>query len=424
LPLEKTALSVGVWQNFELVDERLVAAITSPAIRTDATELVRLALFALADLRKLDDTLYGRFVASRTSTQAPDEVAAGLRTVWADTFHALEHLLAHVRSLTKNARAPSAPATGGDDFDFGDFAPAAEEEPSFDLEVGDIGSLVEGLDDQPKLESETKRWQEALEKLGGIQYGLSSQYRDSTERLEVAMQAGQLGTVLGLLDDTTSAANEGIHALVAAVYEAFLPEVDRAGIVPEYLTTLARALRVRRGIAQLAAALAPHNESLQSEDSIGHEIALEVIRDLVTSFVSSDVWRAMRAADRWELAQFDEQLREQPIKQARLTAEGLAKYLESLGAINQREVLVRHDQKIIDDLRETVTSARELMELSPTTTHEILLKACRTSLELRGRNPMLDALLDQNAKINADTSSPTQNSALVKRLEDVVATAG
>lgn len=404
------------------MDERLSAAIASPAIRADAEELVRLALLALADLRKLDDTLYGRFVASKTSTLKPDELAAGLRTVWGDTFHALEHLLAHTRSLTKNARAPSAPVTGGDDFDFSDFAPPEEE--SFDLEVGDIGSLVEGLDDQPKRESETKRWQEALEKLGGIQYGLSSQYRDANERLEVAMQAGQLGTVLGLLDDTTSSANEGIHALVSVVYEAFLPEVDRAGIVPEYLTTLARALRVRRGIAQLAAALAPHNESLQSEDSIGHEIALEVIRDLVSSFVASDVWRAMRAADRWELAQFDEQLREQPIRVARLTAEGLAKYLESLGAINQREVLVRHDQRIIDDLRETITSARELMDLSPTTTHEILLKACRSSLELRGRNPMLDALLEQNAKISSDTSSPTQNPALVKRLEDVVATAG
>lgn len=405
------------------MDPRLEAAIASPAIRTDATELVRLALFALADLRKLDDTLYGRFVASRTSTLAPDQIAAGLRTVWGDTFHALEHLLAHCRTLTKNQRAPSQPAAGADDFDFGDFAPA-EEEPSFDLEVGDIGSLVEGLDDQPKLESEAKRWQQTLEKLGGIQYGLSSQYRDANERLEVAIQAGQHATVLGLLDDTTSSANEGIHAIVAAVYEAFLPDVDRAGIVPEYLTTLARALRVRRGISQLSAALAPHNQALQSEDSIGHETALDAIRDLVKSFVASDVWRAMRAADRWELAQFDEQLREQPVKIARLTAEGLVKYLESLGAINQREVLVRHDQRIIDDLRETITSARELMDLSPTTTHEILLKACRSSLELRGRNPMLDALLDQNAQISSDTSSPSQNPALVKRLEDVVSTAG
>jgi hypothetical protein len=422
LPLEKTALSVGVWQNFELVDERLVAAIQSPAIRTDATELVRLALFALADLRKLDDTLYGRFVASRQSTLAPAEVAAGLRTVWGDTFHALEHLLAHCRSLTKNQRAPSQPAAGADDIDFGDFT--AAEEPSFDLGLGDIGSLVEGLDHQPQRESETKRWQEALEKISGIQYGLSSQYRDANERLEVAMNAGQHANVLGLLDDTTSSANEGLHALVAAVYEAFLPEVDRSGLVPEYLTTLARALRVRRGISQLSAALAPHNEALQSEDSIGHETALDAIRDLVRSFVASDVWRAMRAADRWELAQFDEQLREQPIRLARLTAEGLVKYLESLGAINQREVLVRHDQRIIDDLRETITSARELMDLSPTTTHEILLKACKSSLELRGRNPMLDALLEQNAKISSDTSSPSQNPALVKRLEDVVATAG
>jgi len=404
------------------VDEKLSGAIASQAVRNDATELVRLALFALADLRKLDDTLYGRFLASRQTKQAPEQLAASLRVVWSDTFQSLEYLLAHCRQLTKNNRAPSQPAAGADDFDFGDFAPA--EEPSFDLEAGDIGELVAGLDDTEAPKSEAKRWTGALEKIAGIEYGLSSQYRDANDRLEVAMHAGQLGSVLGLLDDMTSSANEGIHALVTEVYEAFLPDVDRTSIVPEYLTTLKRALRVRRGIAKLAAELEPHNKQLQGDRVSFHRPALVAVRDAVHAFVESDVWRAMRAADRWEIQQFDMQLQEQALGAARLTAEGLVKYLESLGAINQREVLVRHDLRIIDELRDTMTSARELMDLSPTTTHELLLKACRSSLELRGRNPGLDQLLDQNASISAETSTPSQNAALVKRLEDVVAAAG
>jgi len=170
------------------VDQKLLAAIASPAIRTDATELVRLALFALADLRKLDDTLYGRFVASRQTKQAPEELAASLRVVWSDTFQSLEYLLAHCRTLTKNQRAPSQPAAGADDFDFGDFG--AVEEESFDLEAGDIGELVAGLDDTEAPKSEAKRWTGALEKIAGIEDGLSSQYRDANDRLEVNTLGG------------------------------------------------------------------------------------------------------------------------------------------------------------------------------------------------------------------------------------------
>jgi hypothetical protein len=197
---------------------------------------------------------------------------------------------------------------------------------------------------------------------------------------------------------------------------------DPETVVPEYLTTLKRALKVRRGIADLAVALQPHNDVLLSPNPFGHTEALVALREVLHEFVSSDVWRAMRAADRWEMAQFDQQLAEQPLAAARLTADGLVKYLESLGAINQREVLVQHDQRVIDDLREAITNARALIDLSPTTTHELLLKACQTSLALRGRRAALDPLLDQNAQLGM--TSPSQNEALIKRLEDVVAAAG
>ncbi len=405
------------------MDDRLPRAIATPAIRNEACELVGLSLSALSDLRKLDDSLYGRFVTSRATKQQPAQIAEGLRAVWADTFTTLEHLLEYSRKLTAS-RQPAAetPPPAVDDLDFGDFEPV--EEKSFDLEASDIGELVAGLDETTARKNETERWTSALEQIAAIQYGLDSQYRDAMERLGVALEAGELTSVLGLLDDTTSSSNEAIHALVSAVYAAFVPDADRATVVPEYLTTLKRALKVRRGIAQLAATLQPHNDVLQGSDQHRHAGALAAIRDAVHAYVTSDVWRTMRAADRWELEQFDQQLREQPIAAARLTAEGLVKYLESLGAINQREVLLQHDQRILDDLREAITNARALIDLSPTTTHDLLIKACQTSLELRGRRPALEPLLDQNAQLAAGTSSPSQNEALIKRLEDVIAAAG
>jgi hypothetical protein len=398
------------------VDPRLSSAIASPAIRDAACELVRLAHVALGDLRKLDDSLYSRFVASREQQQQPAEVAEGLRTVWDETFGSLDHLLAYTAKLTASQKAKAEAPPPTDELDFG-FEPA--EEKSFELELGDIGELVDGLDPQ---QDESARWARALEIISGIEYGLDSQYRDAMERLEVALAAGEVTSVLGLLDETTSSTNEAIHALVSAVFTAFVSDADTANVVPEYLTTLKRALKVRHGIAQLSATLHPHNDVLQGTDTARHTDALTAIREELHDFVSSDIWRAMRAADRWELAQFDQQLQEKPLSAARLTAEGLVKYLESLGAINQREVLVQHDERVLEELREVITNARALNDLSPSTTHELLIKACQTSLELRGRRPTLDPLLDQNAQLGAST--PAQNEALIKRLEDVIAAAG
>ncbi|MGE5180475.1 MAG: hypothetical protein ACM31C_00350, partial [Acidobacteriota bacterium] len=315
-----------------------------------------LSLSALSDLRKLDDSLYGRFVTSRATKQQPAQIAEGLRTVWTETFTTLEHLLAYARKITAARQPepePAAPAV--DDLDFGDFEPKEEE--SFDLEASDIGELVAGLDDTTTRANENERWTKALGEISAIEYALEQQYKEARERLDVALAAGEVTSVLGLLDDTTSSSNEAIHALVSAVYAAFVPDTDRGTVVPEYLMTLKRALKVRRGIAQLAQALQPHNEVLQGPEARRHLDALTAIREAVHGYVTSDVWRAMRAADRWELEQFDLALRDEPLTAARLTAEGLVKYLESLGAINQREVLLQHDQHVLDELRETITNA-------------------------------------------------------------------
>ncbi len=374
---------------------------------------------ALADLRKLDDSLYSRFVASREHKQQPAEVTEGLRTVWDETFGSLDHLLAYCAKLTASQKAKAEAAPPPDELDFGELEPV-EEEKAFELELGDISGLVAAFDDPEQ--DESARWAQALDSISGIEYGLETQYRDAMERLDVALAAGEVTSVLGLLDETTSSTNEAIHALVSVVYTAFVSNADTGTVVPEYLTTLKRALKVRRGIAQLSATLHPHNDVLQGNESPRHTDALTAIREELHDFVTSDIWRAMRAADRWELAQFDQQLHDQPLAVARLTAEGLVKYLESLGAINQREVLVQHDERVLEELREVVTNARALNDLSPSTTHELLLKACQSSLELRGRRPTLDPLLDQNAQL--DASTPSQNEALIKRLEAVIAAAG
>jgi hypothetical protein len=222
-----------------------------------------------------------------------------------------------------------------------------------------------------------------------------------------------------LLDDTASSANEGIHALVAAVYDAFLPEVEAATVVPQYLTSLKRALLVRSGLAALGAKLAPDNDTLQTGPASAHPAALAAIKQTLHAFVGSDVGRAMRAADRWELVQFDRSLEEQTPVAARLTAEGLVKYLESLAAVNQREVLVLHDQRLLGELREALSTARELVDISPRTVHDELHKARQAVGALRGRNPATDRMLDGIAAPEA-----ADDSVVRARLEELLAAFG
>lgn len=400
------------------MDPRL-KAIGTPAIQKDASELVRLALAALDELRQIDESLYGLFVAARNQPSDPAQAAAKLRLLWDGAFRPLSALLAFCRRLAGQTPAND---TAPVDFDFGDFAEA--EEKSFDLDLGDIGNLVAGLDDGGGQRSEADRWNEVREKISAIEYGLDSQLRDATERRDVALGAGQTGQVLALLDDTTSSASEGIHALVTAVYAAFVPEADASTLVPEYMTSLKRALMVRRGIAELSAKLEPLNTALQGTDQGRWKDALEGVKATLHAYIGGDVCRTMRAADRWELVQFDAQIAEEPMAAARLTSEGLVKYLESLGAVNQREVLVKHDQRVLGEIRESLTNARELMEISPRTAHEMLVKACRSALALRGRHPATDQMLVRLATIDLAASSPSQSPALLERLEQLLAASG
>jgi hypothetical protein len=397
---------------------------------------VRLALLALAALDKVDDSLYDRFVANRENQEDPESGAKSLRALWNETFRSPLLLLAYCRKLDsrQKKRMPtgpipdemeeSEPTEPTEEVDeFGDLeAMAAEPEEVLEFNVDDIGDLVEGLGSNPK-RSEPERWGGALEKIASIRYGLNGQTEDATERMEVAIGAGHANQVLGLLDDMTSTWNEGIHALVVAVYEAFVPEADHASVVPAYKTTLRRALMVRRGIAGLLAELSPINDLLQGPDRTKHPESLVTLSEKLHQFVIGDICRAMRGADRWELTRFDQRLEEEDLGAAKLTAEGLVKYLESLTVVNQREVLVEHDRRVVTEIREALSVGKELADLSPVTTHEVIVKACNHSQDLLGRSAGLDGLL-RRLKSAAAASKPSQNVQLIEWLEEALSSAG
>lgn len=402
------------------MDSRLQRAIGTPKIQQQASELVDRSLRALEDLRQLDENLYERFLETKKYPEGPEAAANRIRKLWDETFKGLLELLDFCKSLlVGEPKLEDADAS----FDFGDFgesAPAASKE--FELGSLDFGELLDGLGE--KEQSDTERWNPVLEKVSSIEYGLRAQYSDASDRREIALSTGEMNRVLGLLDDTTSAASEGVHALVAAVYDAFLPDVSPTSVVPGYLTTLGRALLVRRGLADLAIKLAPHNDILQSTNTDEHQHALTAVRTTMRQFVGSVVCRAMRAADRWEMVEFERELSGQPLSVARLTTEGLVKYVESLSSINQREVLVLHDQRTILEMRDALASARQLVDLSPRAAREEMERAYQAALRLRGRHPTTDTLIIQLERYSSSSSGTRDAVKFLERLEAVLAAAG
>ena len=402
------------------MDARLQRAISTPKIQQQAGELVERALRALEDLRQLDENLYERFVESRKHPEGPSAAADRLRKLWDETFKGLLEVLAFCRTLSSGEPE----ADDGGNFDFGDFGESSAAPPSAELELGslDIGELLGSLDEGQQ-EDDAVRWKRVLDKVASIEYGLRAQHGEAVERREVALTAGEMNHVLGLLDDTQSAASEGVHALVAAVYEEFASDVNPASVVPGYMTSLGRALLVRRGLADLASKLTLPNAVLQSERTSEHEAALTIVRAIMHAFVSSVVCRAMRAADRWQMVQFEHDVAKQPTSVARLTSEGLVKYIESLSSINQREVLLVHDQRTIGEMRDALASARQLVDLSPHTAREMMERAFQSAQRLRGRHPATDALIVKLDKL-AFATSRAESLRFLEALETVLSATG
>jgi hypothetical protein len=416
-------------------DPRLGLAIRDASIRVAASGLVQHALEALLDLQRLDESLYERFMEGGGRVDddaAPDALLRRLSTV---TFRGLRGLLALCtrvkpkEPLSDRNAANGPPSLNIDDFDFGgmDNAPAPvddtpslsmQAEKSLELRDSDIGDLLEGIDEH-EVSSEAERWAELLKQISSIDYGLRSQLRELDDRLQHAFESRQVAQALEALDDTRSSTSEGIFALLSSVYAAFLPDVDPTTVAPGHLTSLQRALLVRRGLTDLTRTVNPRNDLLQNGNvpPAKKDKAILELRDALSKFVQGEIFRAMRPADRWEITKFEKQLREQAGPAAYMTSEGLAKYLESLGSINRREVLITHDQRAMEELRESLSAARPLLEINTMVAADLVKKALNAAISLYGRNPNNDELIVALRDASPALETPSEIEGTLDTLE-------
>lgn len=366
----------------------LLSSIRTPKIAEAVAELVRLAQAALADLEGLDESLYHRFKDSEGELGEDTGAVITVRALLNGTFKGLRELLPFCRRLQPEAEGPS-PA-GDDGFTFGDLeAPGPSANEDLSLGAGDIGALLDGIDEH-KPQSEAQRFAALIQTISSIEYGLSSQLAEVEGRVKLSLQSREIAPAIEAIDDTQGATSQGIFAVLTAVCETFAPGLDSASLAPGHLTMLQRALLVRRGLADLGRALAGPHERLQRE---GSEVALLGVRRALGTFLASPAFTMMRPADRWQLSHFESTLARQPVSAAKLTSEGLSKYLESLSSINQREVLVLHDRRAANELREAKAAAEQLALIGPRLALESAQTAVQAALSLYGRSPDVDVAI-------------------------------
>jgi hypothetical protein len=270
--------------------------------------------------------------------------------------------------------------------------------------------------------NEETRWAELCKTLASIEYGLRAELRSLDARLAPTVRAfsdtDRFAQLLAALDDTQSSVGQGLYATLVAVYHAYLPDIDASTVAPGYESSLERALMVRRGLADFGRQVQAANSRLQRDGTADERAdALRELGILLTAFVETNVFRAMRPGDRWEITKFDRALVTAELPTARNTCEGLAKFLESLSSINHREVLVLHDQKTGRELRETLSSAAPLITVSLRVAVEMVRRGMVLAEQRYGKNAQNDELIRALREASPSLATESEVRAVIEMLE-------
>jgi hypothetical protein len=407
--------------------DKLLAAIPDASIRSSVQKVVEFSTKAIEQLARLDDKIYAQYDAQGNLLQDTSRAEGLLRKLAEDVLSGVRKLDDHLNS--RATAEPEGKSDDGDmdmdfDFDFGgeSDSPAKDKEEGMDLDGFDLDgafdALSEGFD-----QSCQERWQALDSELQSLSYALRSQLRDFDDRFSKAIKSERYLQALRELNDVGSSLTDGVFALMTSVYESFLDEVEAEDLIPGHKNTLARALMVRRGLADLRRVVAQKNALVQSSDSDDktRDEAFASILGELGLFIWGEVFRIMRPADRVEFKKFQNNLEGKTAAAARFDCEGLDKYLDSLMAVSQRDVLIKHDRDESHEIAELLEAARPLIDISPHGALAMLAEAFEKAESLFGLRDPLDGLLGEWREMSKeDRKDPAKAVRMGQLLEPLV----
>ncbi len=358
--------------------ESIVAGIPEPSLADRVGTTVSMTRAALDELKRVHLPQDGFEESEDDSTVDRHlEIAPYALSAVAS----INRLLAH---LGESYVPPAEPTTTGDDFDL-----------TFDLVDGPVGDS--GLTkDQPAGKQLTLEEQvaDAAHAFGSMLRGHVLKFAD---RLEAALRQSDTWPLLAEIDDYKRKLTKALQGLLFGVLGVFAKEARRDEILPEYKSGVAEAVALRSTLADMTLAITRFNTAIAQATQEAAVPLVVAVSDRLQRFATRPEYSTLRADDKKAFIDFASTLHRLrrtkggiPMTQLKLAVEGFSKFLEAMGAINHREVLVIHDRQRLEQALELVTSARGLASADSEGARAQLDSAVELLAAVHGRNQELD----------------------------------
>jgi hypothetical protein len=271
--------------------------------------------------------------------------------------------------------------------------------------------------------TDEEKWRALTGEMDTLHYGLSSELREYDRRFADALSHDRKEQALTDLNDATTALMDGVFAVMTTVYECFLGHAEPERMIPGHRDTLGKALAVRRAVAELRRTVRELNRPIQDRatDPAVAEAGYRLIVELVDGFIVSKEFLYLRSDTRKEFEHVREVLASGTPALNRNDVEGFDKYLDSLGVISQRGVLIKHDTDIKAKVAKELEPALAYASVLPLLVRDVILEAFDKAERLLGLSDQIDEIVERWLKLDeAARADPAKVVPLARALFDLV----
>lgn len=420
-PTTKQALKLGPPMNVMLSPkvQDIIAGIGDSTLRSQIDGTVRYCLAALYELGRIH-LPQDHFEVREEESIGTDEHLDVAPYVLA-AVAAVNRLLAYLVA-TFPAPPEAADDGGGDGFDDFDL--------EFDLIDGPTGEGgLASQSDEQKSQTPAEQVADAAHAYGSM---LRSRVLAFAKRLEVATAKDDSWAMLGELDDYKHRLAKSVQGALFGILAVFVSDTTREAIYPQYRSAVGEGVALRKAIAELSFQIGRFNESMSDKDLV---VPLMVaVADHLARFSALPIYRSLRAEDKRAVIDFRRELYRlrhpkegESFSMTRLSrgVEGFSKFLESMHAINHREVLVLHDRNVLEQALGELHQAVTLVHTNEAAARFTFDRVVDRVAEVIGRNPDLDMAI----RAQRDGQAPDQPLGIelnqwLPLLENTLATVG
>ncbi len=350
-----------------------------PQERMVAEAVVAAAYACLKRIHSLDFSLLERDRASGPTRSLWTATEVSIASIW----HAVEELQHAGQSLVDDHESRFA-----DDDDL-----------SFDVSIeGDAGVVAQVVASSPSSKTVIDRIGETV---WATSFVLKSEIDGFRKRLPSLLKVPDAWELLSDLQDHVGHIRAALQAILTGIYASLYPDAATRAVVgasEEQDIELLAARELRQRIFALRDEMLTLEASLSSAPTSEWLALLDRVVGLLDAFMFGPGFAWMRASDKRsfikqhrsisEILELWSPLRATP---ARRAVQNLARYLEALEVINQRECLVLHDRAaltVVVDKLEKANSAPEVAR------REYIAAGLAALADAQGRDKTLDQLLE------------------------------